>query len=171
MSARLMSALPLVGTALAVACLAGCAGGQGSGVATAGGAGATTTTQIGSPPASNTQDRLRQYAQCLRQHGVPAPDPDQGKSVQITDPNQPQVKAAAQACQQYAVGGDNSAKRSASIAQERTFSVCMRQHGVANFPDPDPTDGLTVPKSITNAPGYQAASRACGSALGKGGTP
>ena len=90
--------------------------------------------------------------------------------MRITSSNQAQEKAAAQACQQYAVGGDNSAKRSAGIAQERTFSVCMRQHGVADFPDPDPTNGLVVPKTVLNEPAYQAADRSCGSALGKNGT-
>lgn len=164
------STAALACAALVTLGVAGCGGDQGSGVATAGGTGATTT-ETGPPPASDTQQRLRQYAQCLRQHGVDAPDPDQGKSVQITGQNQAQEKAAAQACQQYAVGGDNSAKRGASITQERTFALCMRQHGVTDFPDPDPTNGLLVPKTVLNEPAYQAADRACGSALGKTGTP
>lgn len=168
-----ISRLPLLGTALLVVCLAGCGGNQGSGVATANGAGAATTTPSGPPPATNTQDRLRQYAQCLRQHGVSVPDPSQGKGVQISTPNQPQAKAAAQACQQYAVGADNGGKAAASIPQDRAFAACMRQHGITDFPDPDPTNGLVVPKSVLQAPGYQSASRACDSSIGKngGGTP
>jgi hypothetical protein len=132
-----------------------------------------TTTPSGPPPATNTQDRLRQYAQCLRQHGVSVPDPSQGKGVQISTPNQPQAKAAAQACQQYAVGADNGGKAAASVPQDRAFAACMRQHGIADFPDPEPTNGLVVPKSVLQAPGYQAAGRACDSSVGKngGGTP
>lgn len=162
--------LPIVGVALLAACLTGCGGDQGGGVATAGGTTATTTPS-GPPPASDTQQRLRQYAACLRQHGVQVPDPDQGKSVRITQTNQPQAKVAAQACQQYAVGGDNSAKSSAGIAQERTYAACMRQHGVADFPDPDPDSGLVVPKPVLNSPDYPAANRACAGSLGKNGTP
>jgi hypothetical protein len=162
--------LPIIGVTLLALCLAGCGGNQGSGVATAGSS-AATTTPSGPPPASDTQQRLRQYAACLRQHGVQVPDPDQGKSVQLSQTNQPQVKAAAQACQQYAVGTDNGAKSSAGIAQERTYAACMRQHGVTNFPDPDPDHGLVVPKTVLNAPGYPAANRACAGSLGKNGTP
>jgi hypothetical protein len=159
----------LAGIALAVTVVTGCGGNTGSGVATAG-SGGPTTTQAGPPPSSNTQDRLLQYAQCLRQHGVQVPDPGQGKNVQVTVTNQPQAKAAAEACQQYAVGADNGAKSSADIAQERAYASCMRQHGVASFPDPDPNNGLVVPKTVLNSPNYPAADRQCASALGKAGT-
>lgn len=165
---RMVGGLPLLGTAFLVVCLAGCAGNQGSGVASAGGAGATPS-QSGPPPAANTQDRLRQYAQCLRQHGVQAADPDQGKGVRISTPNDPQAKVAAEACQQYAVGAANGSKAAANIPQDRAYAACMRQHGLPNFPDPDPNNGLVVPKSVLDSPGYDSASRACDSSVGKNG--
>lgn len=162
--------LPIVAAALVAACLSGCTSNPGNGVATVGN-GSTTPTSSGPAPASDTQQRLRQYATCLRQHGVNVPDPDQGKSVQISQSNNdPQAKAAAQACQQYAIGADNGGKSSAGIAQERTYAACMRQHGLANFPDPDPDNGLVVPKTVLNSPGYPAANQACAGTLGKNGS-
>jgi hypothetical protein len=52
------------------------------------------------------------------------------------------------------------------------YAVCMRSHGVADFPDPAPGSGpttgvagavvrLVLPKAVTQAPAFQAADKAC----------
>jgi hypothetical protein len=147
--------------------LTGCGSGANTGIATAGGSG-TPTTETGPSPAANVTDRLRQYAECLRQHGVQVPDPDQGKSVQLSQPNLPQAKAAAAACQQYAVSGAGD-KAAQNVAHDRAYAQCMRQHGFPTFPDPDPNTGLTIPKSIVRSPNFAAADRVCSASVAKSG--
>lgn len=53
---------------------------------------------------------------------------------------------------------DNFLQRAVAYAQ------CMRSHGVANFPDPDPNGGaqpINPPGVDTNSPTYKAAVQAC----------
>lgn len=60
-----------------------------------------------------TLDQLTRFAQCMRDHGVPMPDPQtSGGAVKIqagsqgsVDPNSDQFKQAEQACEQYMPSG------------------------------------------------------------------
>jgi hypothetical protein len=57
------------------------------------------------------------------------------------------------------------------LSRPLAFSRCMRSHGVPGFPDPD--SGGVWPKSqvalVAGAPGFTAATRACGHLLPDGG--
>ena len=68
-------------------------------------------------------------------------------------------------------GGPGLALKTADAAQ---FSVCMRSHGVPNFPDPSSGGGISIgPGSGINpsSPKFQAAQRACQKVLPNGGQP
>jgi hypothetical protein len=54
------------------------------------------------------------------------------------------------------------------------FSVCMRAHGVRNFPDPSAQGGISIGPSSgidPNSPTFQAAQQACQKLLPNGGRP
>jgi hypothetical protein len=126
------------------------------------------------------------YSKCMRTHGVPNyPDPKvTGNSVDLggsgIDPQSPAFQSARQSCQHLLLrGGPGSAHPSAQDkAQMLHLTLCMRQHGVAGFPDPtlvpppNPADYGTVidrndvviaiPKSIdTSSPAFKQAATAC----------
>ncbi|MBT8225290.1 MAG: hypothetical protein HKP61_07740 [Dactylosporangium sp.] len=93
---------------------------------------------------SGTDDRLRQYVQCLRDHGLDVPDPTPGQEMVRIDPKNPedQAERALMACRTFAVAPEHSAQvTAADLAKLRDYAKCMRDHGVSNFPDPDPKTG------------------------------
>jgi hypothetical protein len=164
---RCLTVLVLLGCVLLVACGST---GQPSGTAT----GAANPTSGGSDPAL-------QFARCVRSHGVPNfPDPKSGGGIQIPDninPESPSFRSARQACKQFLP--DRAPPRGTS-AQDRAaalnLSLCMRKHGVPQFPDPafsPPRNAqavlvmrgmvFAIPTSVNpKSPAFQRASRACG---------
>ena len=96
----------------------------------------------------------RQLAQCFRDHGVPGlPDPSVQNGRLIlpsgAGDNIPQAQgdAAKAACQSIAdqlppsaLGGNGDASRApfsaADLAKARQWAQCIRDHGIADFPDP-----------------------------------
>jgi hypothetical protein len=157
----LVVALLAVGT-LAAAC--------GSGPASPGVAKAasTTSTTSGSSSQSSSYRSDLAYATCIRSHGVPNfPDPKPGGGFNITNnPNDPQLQAAQQACQnllpggsqQQTTGGNFTPQQQAQLLQ---YARCMRAHKILNFPDPT-SKGLGSLNGIDmNSPQFQSASEAC----------
>ena len=68
-------------------------------------------------------------------------------------------------------GGPGLALKTADAAQ---FSVCMRSHGVPNFPDPSSGGGISIGPGSgidPSSPKFQAAQRACQKVLPNGGQP
>ena len=111
-----------------------------AGLITACGAGARGTSNATREAAAAA---WRDVAQCLRDHGFPVPDPaidDQGNATFPNDvPRTPDDVIAA--CQTYLdrlpnQGGDQGPS-AADIQRRRQFAACMRDHGVAAWPDPD----------------------------------
>jgi hypothetical protein len=135
--------------------------------------------------ASPAGDALK-YAQCMRAHGI-AKFPDPGADGTITinpgdgvDPNSDQVKTAAEACKAYAPtgGGAPGAKKADPHEQEKdlAFAKCMRDHGIAGYPDPTTRDDGSLswglPKGTDiNSDQFKAAQQACKSLLPDGGQP
>lgn len=96
----------------------------------------------------------RQLAQCYRDHGVPGlPDPnvENGRLIlpsgAVDNVPQAQADAARAACQSIAdrlpssaLGGKGDASRApfsaADLGKARQWAQCIRDHGVADFPDP-----------------------------------
>lgn len=76
------------------------------------------------------------------------------------------VLAAAQACRQYAPTGlgVTPAQQAKNETLALKFAVCMRAHGVTNFPDPSSNGAFKVSPNSgldQNSPTFQAAAAAC----------
>jgi hypothetical protein len=130
--------------------LAGCATGNADpGVASA--SGGTPTAEPAADDDSATGDpveRARQFAQCMRDHGIDMPDPDANGSVtlDLQGTDQSKFDAASEACKEFApgAGGEHAQVDPATLDKMRQFSQCMRDHGLADFPDPSADGGLQI---------------------------
>lgn len=190
---------------LVVAMLAGAVlvpAGCGSGSRTAtmvvlGGSATPASTAASSSPTPVTTGPLA-LAKCMRAHGVPNfPDPTAGGNGFELGPgldlSSPAFKAARVACQRFlpVVGGPGGPQFSEqSLIKVRKAAVCMREHGIAQFPDPSALrpsvsvisgareitdfDGvfLVFPSTLEmQSPAYARAAAACGTLaekLGRG---
>jgi hypothetical protein len=170
--------IALAALAAAVLLLAGCAHSSGGpGVASAPGSGRSTGPGTGG---SGAGDPLA-YSRCMRSHGISDfPDPNAGGGYAIKntkpgsdlDPNNPQFKAAADACKSLAPQVPDSAKmRAASLK----FSQCMRAHGIKDYPDPNSKGQIILGKPGSDVgdltpdnPRFQAAQKTCGKATSAG---
>jgi hypothetical protein len=171
----------------ALASLALFAAGCGSGSDDPGVAQAPTTSQTttsddstgaGSPKDSR-RAALVAFSACMRKHGLPNfPDPKPaGSGFGLTlrtengiDVRSPQFKRAQQACKKLLPNGGkpNPQEQAEQLQAALRYSVCMRSHGVPNFPDPKATSdgGIEVgpgPKSSVDpdSPQFKAAEKAC----------
>ncbi len=151
---------------------AGAGGGGGGGVAANAGNGAP-----GGGPQSvmvmsgNGADMLK-YAQCMRSHGVvDFPDPSSNGTILVggTVSQSPQYPAADETCHKLLPNGGvpTAAQQAQGIAQLLKFSVCMRAHGISDYPDPT-SNGIRIPirKGMPsdldpNNPRLQSAEKAC----------
>jgi hypothetical protein len=129
------------------------------------------------------------FSQCMREHGVTNfPDPQANGSLTISfdaskgdvDPNSPTMQAAQTACEALMPkSSESSADQKQHYAQALAFSKCMRDHGVANFPDPQQAgSGGTVVKVgeqgsgggfDPESPTFKTAMQACQSLMPTGG--
>jgi hypothetical protein len=160
----------VVGLALA---LAACGGGSPrAGVASVG----TTTTmpvQAGAPATASSSSKsagLVEYARCMHSHGVlgfPGPGSAPGAAAAFKQSgalSSPRFEDARRACSKYAPRPAPPPAVSPQQMQKLlAVSRCMRSHGVADFPDPNPTTGnIDPPPGISeNSPIVIAALRAC----------
>ncbi len=167
-----------VSALLAIVLLAtACAGGSnGPGVA---GQGASSTPSAS--PSDDPGDGGLGYAKCMRDHGISDyPDPGASGGIPIRvqpgsdlDPNNPQFKAAEQACKSL-LPQPSQEDQEHEFEHMLRFAQCMREHGIADFPDPKPGEGISISTDQgsdldPNNPQFQAASDACGGPI-KGGT-
>lgn len=115
------------------------------------------------------QQALVAYARCMRAHGEPGfPDPTSlGAFPHIPPPSSPRDQTANRACQHLIPSRPlTAAQKRQNTKQALQFSVCMRAHGVPNFPDPvisggGAAVGLHVAHLDRNSPQFQAAVQAC----------
>ncbi|GAA2605902.1 hypothetical protein GCM10010399_41090 [Dactylosporangium fulvum] len=124
-------------------------------------------------PSLDKAEANRQFAKCMREHGVDVPDPGPDGNLQINGGgggDRSKVLAAAEACQQYMPnGGDLKNLSPEQLEQGRAFAKCMREHGV-NMLDPDPNTGVSsILKSDIdfNSPEFKAAAEACKGTVGR----
>ncbi len=128
----------------------------------------------GPTPSVDPTEQMRQFAQCMRDHGVDVPDPgsDSGGSVRITTSEGSQATAAMQACQRLLPAGKLATPDPQQVEQLRQYAQCMRDHGV-DMADPDPNGGLNISKTGGAGPGrfdpddpaFKAADEACADKL------
>lgn len=106
------------------------------------------------PPAatgSAAASAWHRYAQCVRDHGVTAmPDPtvdDRGHAAFPSDaPRVPD--AVTQQCGSILDGLPTQPTTSVDVATRIRFAQCMRQQGIADFPDPDARGRFQLPPSL-----------------------
>jgi hypothetical protein len=124
---------------------------------------------------SGDRDQAIAYAQCMRENGVPDfPDPDASgrfRGVGHEAQGDPAFEAAQEACRDLAPGGEHEKLGDpAFVEQMREFSQCMRDNGLADFPDPDSEGRLRGSgHEQQNDPQYQAAFETCRGKLPGGG--
>jgi hypothetical protein len=157
----------IVGLVLALG-LAGCDRDHGQGIATAGGANAARSADP-SAPAADKADRARQFAQCLRDHGVDVGDPGEDGSVDAqpgAEVDKRTLSAAYEACRDYAPAKDAKGHEVTpnELEQLRQFAQCLRDHGVPDWPDPGPDGDFgddPVVVQAKNSPHMRSAMEAC----------
>ena len=81
------------------------------------------------------------FAQCMRSHGVvDFPDPSSNGTISVggTVSQSPQYAAADETCNRLLPNGGvpTAAQQAQGIAQLLKVSVCMRAHGISDYPDP-----------------------------------
>ena len=137
----------------------------------------TTSKPTAEPP---TQRSMLAFAKCMRAHGVPNfPDPKppgQIPTVHATqpapaggftaNPNSPAYQAASNDCRPLAdMSPVTPAQANQMTASQLKFSVCMRTHGVPNFPDPTSTGEIGSNGAISgvnqDSPAFQSAEKTC----------
>jgi hypothetical protein len=146
--------------------LVGCDRGGGPGIATAGGA--ATRSADPSAPAADKDERARQYARCMREHGVPMGDPDEeGPKIDSNEAiSKRQLGAADEACRAFAPADEakQHVPEAAELERLRQFAQCLREHGVPDWPDPEPDGGFGEDPAVVNAknsPHMRSAMEAC----------
>jgi hypothetical protein len=165
----------LVGALAALALVAAACGGS---------SGAKSSSSSGSNNSgSSDREKTLAYSKCMRAHGIEDfPDPDSEGGIGINaspgsnlDPNNPQYQAADKACKHLLPNGGRPQSTSPEQQAERRtaalkYSKCMRNHGIADFPDPNSEGGLEIPSTIDpNNPQFKAADKACKHHLPGGG--
>jgi hypothetical protein len=178
---QLAGIILLLAALLLAMALTACAGASGaSGIATADGGTSQPSPSTSSDTASLTDaQKARKFAQCMQEHGIDvtvSQDGKGGSGIMIKGASKAKVDAATKACQKYAPGSGGSNRRPdpKALAQARRFAQCMRDHGVTDFPDPDPTGGIRVEGKkgsdlAPDNPTLQKAQKACESLIGRGG--
>jgi hypothetical protein len=138
----------LVAWCAATALVAGCSGGSGA--------------VGGHPSASPTPNEAAVFlavSRCMRAHGYPNfPDPIQVKTGQWRWPDSgglprrtdvtPCDSLVRQAKSLHR-RGDTKRVSAADMAKLREYARCMRQQGVSDWPDPDPTGAFPVPARLS----------------------
>lgn len=131
---------------------------------------ASGPTSDGSPSMS-VEDSMAAFVKCMREHGIDMPDAeingDGGVGISIPQGTDPEaVDAATQACKQYQPNGGEPEKLSPELMEKnRAYAKCMREHGLPDFPDPDPDTGgisLNGNQFMPDNPDFKAADKACG---------
>ncbi|NUT50430.1 MAG: hypothetical protein HOV94_24455 [Saccharothrix sp.] len=135
--------------------------------ATACGTGGAQEVAASSSAAPSQEDRLREFARCMRSNGVDVPDPAPGGKPGVSgkvDRTAPDFERAREACREFLPGGgDLSTLDPEQWDRLREFAQCMRANGV-DVPDPDPTSGksgLGLGQLDRDGPAFRAALEAC----------
>jgi hypothetical protein len=117
-------------------------------------AGASSTAKKASD-----QEKMRKFAQCMRDNGVDMKDPSGDGRVEIRASAKPggkggpgkapvidgKVEAAQKKCSHLMPNGGKPPKpKPEELAKMRAFSKCMRDNGISEFPDPDPDGGIKI---------------------------
>ncbi|MGI5202036.1 hypothetical protein ACQEU6_10705 [Spirillospora sp. CA-108201] len=128
--------------------------------------------------AASDDQKMRDFAKCMRANGVDMPDPKNGR-IEIRASAKPGeagkggpgddagVQAAQKKCAHLMPNGGKPPKpKPEELAKMRAFAKCMRDKGVSAFPDPEPDGAMKIragkgtgldPESQT----FKSAQKAC----------
>jgi hypothetical protein len=125
-------------------------------------------------PTVDAAEQSRRWAECMRGAGIVlAQDADGGPVVDKDKNAIEKLNAAYETCRALAPVVDSTGKP--PTAQEldklRQHAACVRQHGVAEYPDPDPVTGGAAAAEVLSKrdkydPQVKAALQACQALLG-----
>ncbi len=136
---------------------------------------------LGGGPLTDQQiyDGLMKYAKCMRDNGVTKfPDPVLGQGLQVNgndvQSDTDTYRTADSACKSLVPNGGPADEAPADREAAMKYSKCMRDSGVAKFPDPGPGGGLNLDGDklgmTPDDPIFQKAQKACEQYLGNGNT-
>lgn len=132
----------------------------------------------GSAARGSTAAHVEAFSTCMRTHGVPSfPGPNSQGSISVgsgsgIDANSTQFRAAAKACAGL-LPTPSPAQQQVIQTALLHLAVCMRAHGVPDFPDPSLSGGRPPVKTASlggidpNSPQFQSAETTCISKLSK----
>jgi hypothetical protein len=140
-----------------------------AGCSTSGGSAGATTTTSGQQAAAAV---WRELVRCARANGMPnLPDPQIDSNGRASFPNGTPAPPASvrRACQSIydrlppSARGDEEARPPADMQALLRFARCMREQGVADFPDPDAEGNFSAPDGATDpeSPVFKRALQAC----------
>jgi hypothetical protein len=125
------------------------------------GCGGSSSSDGDGDAAAATQGKAVKFAQCMRENGVSQfPDPDASGNLTIDavvngssiDTNGSTWKGAIAACEDLQPPGFTGEERSADQQDAALrFAQCIRESGVADFPDPSPGQPLVDTNRIPSA--------------------
>jgi hypothetical protein len=156
---KLRGATAAVGIALVVVVVAGCSASGGSGAA---------TTTSGQQAATAV---LREFVRCARANGMPnLPDLrlDSNGQVSVPEGTPEPPKSVERACRSIwerlpaSATGDRG-RPPADMQALLRYARCMREHGMADFPDPQADGRFPLPPSLRGGktPQFLRAMQAC----------
>ncbi|HKB40015.1 MAG TPA: hypothetical protein VKD72_26500 [Gemmataceae bacterium] len=139
-----------------------------AGCSASGGSGAATTTTGGQQAAAAV---LREFVRCARANGMPnLPDLRLDSNGQVSaPPGTPQPpKSVERACRSIwerlpASASGQRERPPADIQALLGYARCMREHGMADFPDPQADGRFPLPASLRGGktPSFLRANQAC----------
>jgi hypothetical protein len=142
--------------AAAAALVAGCGGGSSPGVANVSNSTSTASPSPSSSGGPPTQAQLQReqrdatrFAQCMRSHGVPFPDPTVAPRAfkNAFNTQSPAFRSAYTVCGHLLPAGrpsnQNTTHTQAQTVALLAFARCVRNHGFPSFPDPTSGGELT----------------------------
>ncbi|WP_117214677.1 hypothetical protein [Allorhizocola rhizosphaerae] len=159
--------IAVLACSLALTVASGCGKALDDGLPTAGGPDKSDKKQVSGDPA----ERMRQFAQCMRDNGVDMPDPQivedgekggegdfkvemrqdagPGEAGSAAGPgatDMEKFKKAEEACKDYMPEGGTLSGPADPQMQEkmRQMAKCMRENGFENFPDPQEGGGIAI---------------------------
>ena len=136
----------------------------------------STPSNTGGPTAAGNsgksdEDKMRDFAKCMREHGVDMPDPKpagDGKGMSIAiqgeGADRGKIDAAQNACKHLMPnGGEMKPPSAEELDKMRKQARCMREHGV-DMPDPDPTGkgAMQIGGPGDDPKKFEEAAKACG---------
>lgn len=132
------------------------------------GSGVASLSDGKQPPAQQSsdgktdEDKNREFATCMREHGIDMPDPEPGqRGITIKERDPEKVRLAREACDNLLPnGGVPEQMDPEELDKARERAECMREHGI-DVPDPDPNNPRIQPPEGVDREKMRAAMEAC----------